>query len=254
MSPTALALIAFSCVFLGTLLALVLRAFLPEHHLSDDSKDVVKLGIGMVATLAALVLGLLLASAKGNFDTMSNELKQAGAKIVLLDSVMAEYGPETREARDLLRQAVTAALQRLWPEETNKAAPAHVPKPGNDLDALQSKLRRLSPHNDTQRSLQSRALQVSADIAEARWLLLTQAGHGSIQKPFLVLLIFWLTIIFAGFGLLSPRNATVIVVLVVCILSATGSLYLILELDRPYGGLIKISSAPLHTALMYMGP
>jgi hypothetical protein len=254
MSALALALIAFACIFGGTLLAVVLRGLLPEHHLSNDSKDVVKLGIGMVATLAALVLGLLLASAKGNFDTMSNELKQTSAKMVLLDSLMAEYGPETRETRDLLRRGVTSALQRVWPEETNKAAPAHVPKPGNDLGALQSKLRQLSPHNDAQRQLQSQALQVSADIAEARWLLLTQAGQGSIQKPFLVLLIFWLIIIFAGFGLLSPRNATVIIVLLVCILSATGSLYLILELDRPYSGLIKVSSTPLHAALFLMGP
>ena len=254
MSPLALSLIAFACILCGTLLASVLRTLLPEHHLSNDSKDVVKLGIGMVATLAALVLGLLLASAKGNFDTMSGELKQTGAKIVLLDRLMAEYGPEAREARDLLRRGLSAAIQRIWPEETNKAAPSHVPEPGNDLEALQSKLRQLSPHNDAQRSVQSRALQVSADISEARWLLLTQAGQGSIQKPFLVLLIFWLIIIFGSFGLLSPRNATVIVVLLVCILSATGSLYLIMELDQPYGGLIKISSAPLHTALMFMGP
>ena len=253
MSPLALSLIAFACVLGGTVLGIVLRALLPEHHLSDDSKDAVKLGIGMVATLTALVLGLLLASAKGNFDTMSNELKQTAAKAVLLDRVMAEYGPETKESRELLRMGVNAALIRIWPEEENRPPSTSLPKPTNYLEILQEKLQQLSPHSDTQRQLQSRAVQVSGEIADMRWLLFTQVGESSIPKPFFIMLVFWLVIIFGSFGLFSPRNATVILVLVVCIVSATGSLYLILELDQPYRGLIKIPSSPLRTALMFMG-
>lgn len=253
MSPPALSLIAFACVLGGTALGMALRSLLPEHHLSDDSRDAVKLGIGMVATLAALVLGLLLASAKGNYDTMSNELKQVSAKIVLLDRVMAQYGPETAETRDLLKKAVTATLQRIWPEKENRAALASLPKPLNYLEMVQDKLRHLSPRNDAQRQLQSRAIQVAGDVADTRWLLYTQVGQSSIQTPFFVLLVFWLVIIFGSFGLFSPRNATVAIVLLVCIISATGSLYLILELDQPYHGLIKISGGPLHTALMYIG-
>src|SRR5512137_2149248 len=109
MGSVTLALIVLACIFGGALVGLVLRAFLPNHHLSDESKDVVRLGTGMIATMAALVLGLLIASAKGTFDTMTTELRQAGSKIVVLDRVMAQYGPETREARDLLRRTVASS-------------------------------------------------------------------------------------------------------------------------------------------------
>ncbi len=102
MSPLVISLIAFGCIFGGMLLGMFLRQVLPEHHLSEESKDVVKLGIGTMATLAALVIGLLIASAKGSFDTLNNGLIKAGSQIILLDRAMAQYGPETREARELL--------------------------------------------------------------------------------------------------------------------------------------------------------
>ena len=253
MSPLVVCLIAFGCIFGGMLLGMVLRGVLPEHHLSGDSKDVVKMGIGMIATLSALVLGLLIASAKGNFDTMNNGLVQTGSKIILLDRVMAQYGPETREARDLLRRGVASAMEHVWPKESTGQTEAKAVDPRAALEALQDKLRQLSPRNDAQRWLQSRALQVSGDIAESRWLLIEQRGHSSLPMPFFVMLVFWLVVIFFCFGLFSPRNATVIVVLLVCALSVAGSLYMILELDRPFEGLITISSAPVRNALMQLG-
>jgi hypothetical protein len=252
-SSLSLSLIALGCIFAGTLLGMGLRSLLPEHHLSDESKDTVKLGTGMVATMAALVLGLLTASAKGAFDTMTIEIRQVGAKIMLLDRVMDQYGPETKEAREHLRRSVTATIQRVWLEETNTVAPAAAGQPESQLEVVQEKLRQLSPQNDAQRWLQSRALQVSADIADAKWLLVQQVGAKSLPMPLLVLLVSWLIIIFASFGLFSPRNATVIIVLFVCALSAAASLFLIMELDQPYQGLVKISSAPLHKALVHIG-
>ena len=253
MSALAISLIAFACVFGGTLLGMFIRTFLPGHHVSDESKDVVKLGTGIIATMAALVLALMIASAKGNFDTMSSELRQAGSRVILLDRIMAHYGPETMEARDLLRRSVTSAIARIWPEDKIRQAVAKAPEGRVDIETIQDKLRQLSPRNDAQRWLQSRALQISGDIAEGRWLLVEQLGQSSVPMPFLVMLVFWLTVIFAGFGLFSPRNATVITVLLVCALSAAGSLFLILELDTPYEGLIKVSSAPLRNALAHLG-
>jgi len=235
------------------LLGMFLRAVLPEHHLSDESKDIVKLGIGTIATLAAVVLGLLIASAKGTFDTMNSGLVQAGSKVILLDRVMARYGPETREARDLLRRNLASVIERTWPKEGTGLTKAKAPDPQASLEALQDKLLQLSPQNDVQRHLQSRALQVSGDIAEGRWLLFQQQGQSSLPIPFLVMLVTWLVIIFFSFGLFSPRNATVIIILLVCALSAAGALYLIQELDRPTGGLIQISSAPLRLVLANLG-
>jgi hypothetical protein len=252
-SSLAISLIAFGCIFGGMLLGMFLRGKLPEHHLSDQSMGVVKLGTGMIATLAALVIGLLIASAKGNFDTMNNGLIHTSSKIMLLDRVMAQYGPETREARDLLRRGLASTIKRIWPKERIEQTEAKVLDPRAGIEALQEKLLQLSPQNEAQRWAQSRALQVSGEIAETRWLLFEQVGLSSLSMPFLVILVFWLVVIFFSFGLSSPRNTTVIVVLLICALSAAGSLFLIQELDQPYGGLIRISSAPLDNALAYLG-
>ena len=267
MTPLTISLVAFACIFGSTLLGMFLRNILPEHHLSDESKDAVKLGIGMIATLAALVLGLLVASAKGTFDTASTGLRQAGARVILLDRVLAHYGPEAMEARQLLRRSVAAVIQQVWPEEQIGTLMAQGREGGGGaaavedklrqqparIEAVQDLLRQLTPKTDTQRSLQSRALQVSGDIAEGRWLLIEQMGQSSFPKPFLVILVFWLFIIFATFGLFSPRNTTVVIVFLICALSVAGALYLIMELDDPYGGLIKVSSAPLRNALTLLG-
>ncbi len=267
MDPTTTSLLAFACIFGGTLFGIFLRTLLPIDHMSDESKDAVKLGIGMIATLAALVLGLLTSSAKGTFDTVSAGLRQTGARVILLDRVMAQYGPETKEIRDLLRRSLATAIEQIWPEdkigpvvakdrEERSGAEALEDKlqqrPAS-IEAVQDKLRQLTPGTDTQRSLYSRALQISGDLAEGRWLLIEQMGQSSFPKPFIIILVFWLTIIFATFGLLSPRNTTVIIVLLVCALSVAGSLFLIMDLDTPYGGLIKVSSAPMRNALLHLG-
>jgi hypothetical protein len=252
-NSVTLSSIALACIFGGMLLGMALRHLLPEHHLSSETKDAVKLGAGMVATLVALVLGLLIASAKGTFDTMTGELRQIGAKMMVLDSVMAQYGPETKEARDLLHRGIATTLQRIWPEETTTLEVAKARQPSTDVEALQDKLLKLSPRNDRERWIQSRALQMNAEIAEARLVLVQQVGESSLPTPFRVLLVCWLTLIFASFGLFSPRNTTVIVALFICALSAAASLFLILELDQPYQGIIKISSAPLRSALAVIG-
>jgi len=251
--PLVISLIAFGCICGGLLLGMVLRAVLPEHHLSVESRDVVKLGTGTIATLAALVLGLLIGSAKGNFDSASNGLVQMGSKIILLDRVLAHYGPETRETRDLLLRSVSSAIGKVSPNKRTEQVETMAFDPKGGLEVLQRQLRQLSPQNDAQRWLQSRALQVSSDIADVTWLLMEQQWHRSLPRPLLGILVSWLVVIFFSFGLLSPRNATVMVILLVCALSAAGSLYMILELDRHFGGLITVSSAPLENALGQLG-
>ncbi|HAR94351.1 MAG TPA: hypothetical protein DCR97_00060 [Deltaproteobacteria bacterium] len=240
------------CIFGGTLFGIKLRFVLPDHHLSEESRDTVRLGTGMVATLAALVLGLLIASAKDHFQTLSGEIGQVAAKVMQIDTVLADYGPETREVRDMLRSGIASAIKHYWSPKTDLVA-AQAQKAGAVLRELRNKLLELSPHNDAQRWLRSRALQLSADIADTRWLLAQQIGETVLPMPFLVLLISWLTLIFMSFGLFSPKNWTVIIVLFVCALSAAASIFFILELGQPYQGLIRISSAPLQKALVIMG-
>jgi hypothetical protein len=248
-SGMAISWIVFACVFGGALLGVCLRAMLPEHHLSTDSKDVVKLGTGLLATMAALVLGLLIASAKGSYDAQRSDLTQVSVDIIGLDRVMTHYGPETKDARDLLRRTVAGSLDRMWPKDASR--PAQL-EPTAGPEALYDTIQGLSPQNDAQRSLQAQALRISTDLGRTRWLLFEQRS-GSIPLPFLVVLISWVTIIFISFGLFAPPNATVMATLLVCALSVAGAIFLILELDQPFGGFMQISSAPLRDALARLG-
>src|ERR1700738_3239880 len=244
MNAIALSCITFVCISGGALLGM----FLPGHHLSTDDKDVVRLGTGLIGTIAALVLGLLIASAKGSYDTQSAQIKQMTANIVLLDHFLEQYGPETGAARNLMRRGVVVLDDRMWRENSSDLAKAAPFEASAASDAFYAKLQELSPQNESQRSLQARAIQTSTDIAQTRLLLFTQTDN-SIPMPFLVVLIFWLTIIFASFSLFARPNAIVIGSLLIFALSAAGAIYLILELGQPFAGLMQISSAPLRNAL-----
>ncbi len=255
MSDLAIASIIFACVFSGALLGMLLRVALPEHHLDDRSKDVVRLGMGLVATMAALVLGLLVASAKSAYDSQKNELDQISASLVLLDSVLAQYGPEAQEARDGLRQAAAVGLERLWPQDATQTAASAAPGTfvrGAGI-SLYGKIQEFSPQNDMQRRLQSAALQITEELGQARWLLAAQGESVSVPMPFLVILVFWLAVLFVSFGLFAPPNATVVATLFLCAQSVSAAIFLILELAQPFEGLIQISSAPLRNALALLG-
>jgi hypothetical protein len=250
--PTEIALIVFGCGFGGALLGMVLRGLIPEHHLSEDTKDVIKLGMGLIATMTALVLGLMIASAKSSYDTQDEAVKHTAAKVLLLDRMLSNYGPETTEARELLRRTVASRLEAIWPEDRSQRARLDAPEAALTHRGIEARILQLSPQSDAQRWLQTQALRVSRDIMETRWLVLGSLGS-SIPVQFLVVVVFWLMIIFGSFGLFAPRNATVVAVLFLCALSVAGSIFLILEMDQPFEGLMKISSAPLRYTLSHLG-
>jgi hypothetical protein len=251
-SSIAISCVAFACVFGGALLAMFVGRALPERHLSGDSKDVIKLMMALMATLAALVLGLLIATTKATFDTQSSAIKQISTNVILLDRVLANYGSETQDARGLLHRSAALTLDRIWP--ANNARPADL-APGEErreMHIFYDEVAALSPQKDARASLKARALQITFDLAQTRYQLFVQEDS-SIPLPFLVVLVFWLTMLFAGYGLLAPRNPTVIAALFVCTLSVSGAIFLILEMAKPLEGTMRISSAPLHDALSHLG-
>jgi hypothetical protein len=232
-------------VFVGTLL----RRALPEHHLDEHAKDVVRLGVGLIATIAALVLGLLIAAAKGSFDTQTSQVRQITADLILLDNILAQYGPEARPVREQIRSTVGSFADRLWRE---KQADSRGPfQTDGTEEQVYLEIQKLSPHDNIQRSLQSRAVQISNDLAQVRFLLFVESEN-LIPTPFLAVLAIWLMIIFASFSLFSPLNVTVLTSLVLFALSAACAIFLILQLSRPFTGLMSISSAPLRNALGQM--
>jgi hypothetical protein len=249
MGAIAIALIVFACVFGGALVGMAVRGRLPAHHLADESKDVMKLGMGLVATMAALVLGLMIASAKSSYEAQRTGFEQVAANLILLDKTLARFGQDAGAARAQLRRTVAAALQRIWPEEGAPATGLAAKQTTDDSSTLLAQVLALSPHDEAQRWLQSQALQIGAELARTRWLLFEEQQGASIPVAFLAVLVFWLAVLFASFGLFSRPNVTIIVTLLVCALSVSGAVFLVLEMDRPFSGMVKISSAPLRGVL-----
>lgn len=252
MSSLAIALIVFLCVFVSGLLGLVLRMCLPSPHLREESIGIVKHGTGLIATLAALVLGLMIASAKASFDTIKNEVGQMAVRVVQLDRVLAHYGAEAKETRDLLHPVIASAIEVIFSDEGTGQTRMDTPERLARIEDIQAKLRDLVPRTDAQRALQARATELVTELVHMRWLLIVQA-ESAIPTLFLVVLVFWLAIIFAGFGLQSANNTTVVAIMIVCALSVSGAIFLIEEMDRPLVGLIKVSRAPLRNALAHLG-
>lgn len=250
MSPIAISGIVFASLFGGALLGFWLRRALPDHHLSAEAKDTIKLGIGLIGTMGALVLGLLVSTAKGSYDTQKSELTQMSAKVILLDRVLARYGPDAAGVRATLKDSVAFVLVQIWPEDRSVSSELDPSKSGAEI--LFEKVQELVPKTDAQRALQAQALSIGSEMAHLRWLLFQQSGS-SISTVFLVVVVFWLCVVFMSFGLFAPGNTTVIVTLLLCALAVAGAIFLILELDQPFNGFIQISSAPLRNALAHLG-
>jgi hypothetical protein len=246
MSSLAISLTAFAFVFGAAVFGMLFRGSLPQHHLSSDSKDTVKSAIGLVSTMSALVLGLLVSSAKSFYDTQSAELNQMSADVVALDRLLAHYGPETKEGREALRGSVVRQLEQIWPQKSKQSE-----APGTS-EALVDRIQELSPKDDRQHSLQAQAISMAISLGRMRWLMYEQ-GNASVSKPMLAIMVFWLAVVFLSFGLFAPHNTTTTVSLFAAGLSVSGAIFLILEMYSPFAGLIQISSAPLRSALAHLG-
>jgi hypothetical protein len=250
MSSAAGSLVVFSCVFGGALLGLFLRTVLPEHHLNADSKSTITVGMGLIGTMAALVLGLVVSSAASSYFAERDELTQVSSRLILMDRILAHYGPEANEVRQQLRQNVETVLDQVWPEERSQSS--HSTARNMRGEAMYDEIQQLSPQNDSQRSLKNAALGIALEVGKTRWLMFEQQ-RAPIPAGFMAVVVLWLTIVFTSFGLFAPRNGTVIVTLFLGALSVAGAMLLIAELYTPFQGMIRLSSAPVRSALELMG-
>ncbi len=251
MDPTLTGLTAFMLALGGAFLGIAMGKYLPKHHTDADTKDVIKVSVAVVATLAALVAGLLISAAKNSFDTKDTELRRVSARIIQLDRTLAEYGEETKAARTLLRGMVEQALAAIWEDGRGRIDPDAINR-GEGMAPMRQLLLRLTPTNEAKTWLRYSALQITSDIDDLR-LQALEHKDGSVRWPFVAVLIFWFAIIFFSFGLFAPRNGTVYVILTASALSVSAALYLIVQMDRPYSGLIQISKEPLELVLTKIG-
>jgi hypothetical protein len=231
------------------MLGMYLRTRLPEKHLGDDSRHVIEVGLGIVGTMAGLVLGLLVASATTYYTAQRQELQDVSSRVILLDRVLAHYGPEAEPARRALRAGVQATINRIWP--TNGSAAQMNPLAVNP-DTFFDEVAGLTPKNDQQRTLKGNAVSLALSLAQVRWLMYEQTGS-SVSVPELILMIAWFTITFTGFGLFAPSNGVVRTALALGALAISGAIFVTLEMYTPFSGIIQISSEPLQQALVNLG-
>ena len=251
MSDLILSLIVTGCVFVGGVLGLQLHRVLPQDHLTKETLDVVRLGTGMVSVLASLVFGLLIATAKTASDTGDHEIRAYAADTVLLDRLLRSYGEETATPRALLRRATERTLRDLWPGPDEPFVGIDDASAGTLLEQAQEMIEVLAPVDPRQSWLRQQALQSSLSLLRQRWLMIEQSGS-SIRPAILTVLIMWTVAIFVSFGLNAPRNATVVVAFLIISMAIGGAVFLILEMDSQFQGLLRLSDLPLRIALAEM--
>jgi hypothetical protein len=192
------------------------------------------------------------ASAKTSFDTTQEEITQRAAKFIFLDRLLADYGPETKDTREQLRRTVAATIEMLWPKKKNGTSGLTEYERMNGMQITQMTLLKVTPATDAQRRLYATAQQLLTDLRQSRWVLI-QRSQRVIPLPFLVVLLFWLTMLHISFGLFAPRNATVITVLFISALSVSGAIFIVLDMTHPLQGVITVSGAPMRRALEHLG-
>jgi hypothetical protein len=252
MSSLIVAMLVFTATFGGGVVGLYLHGRLPSHHREIESKDVVKLVMGLVATLAALVLGLLISSAHRAYEAQQAEVQQIAVHLFQLDRALDRLGPDARESRALLHAIVKAEVARAS-ETGGIQRSIETPMEAQRAAALLfERITAVKPADDAQRFVQARAVQLLGMLGDTR-LLLSEQSRGAISWPFLVVLVFWLAMLFVGFGLFAKRNATVVAALLLGALSVSGAIFLILEMNRPYTGMMQISIEPIRFVMSRMG-
>ena len=239
-------LVTFVSIAVGGALGMLVRIRLPQAQLAE-SKEVIRLGAGLMGTVAALVLGLMIASAKNSFDSQIANVRQLAANIILLDELLEQYGPETSEARVMIRRAAAITVQRVWRENTG-ADRAETFSPSAAATQFFLTVESLSPNNDLQRSIKPRILEVGTDLARTRLLMFVHVDN-PIPAPLLVIMILWLTVIFASFTLFSDANVVVATASLIYALAVSSALFLIVDMSQPFTGLMKIPSEPLKHVL-----
>jgi len=252
MTPLLLTLLVLVCTFGGALLGMWLRRVLPPHHFNDESRDVVRISIGLVVTMTALILGLVVSSAKSTFDAEDLAVKQSAADVLALDQTLKLYGSETLAIRQSVRQSVANRIAGTWPEVGASAPPEDHVRGDSSPEQVFAQILALKPATDPQRWLQSQALQLTSDLQQNRWLMM-ERQVSTAGRPFIFALTSWLVLIFVSFGLFAPRHATGIGALLTCSLSVAAAIFLIHEMQHPYQGMIKVSPEPLQFALSQIG-
>jgi hypothetical protein len=246
-NPAIVALIVLAVIVAGAFLGAQIRYLLPAHHLTEDTKNLVTVSTAVVATVSALVLGLLISNANTTFTRLGGEVTALSAEILRLDHILRRYGADAEPARSKLLQYTERKADDLFPDDRARVNLSD----GSTYELLQQLedlILRLRPANARDQWWQNQAMLLAARIGESRWLLAQQVGQGT-PKLFVAVLVFWLALLFGSFGLFAPRNLTSAVILTLCALAVAGAVGMFLKLEQGFGGIVRISSQPMRQAV-----
>ena len=249
MHDLAVATMIFAIVFGGAIVGMGLRRRLPPEHLGSDAKETVRLATGLIVTMTGLVLGMLVSSAKGYYDSQKSVVAQMSSQVIQLNALLLDYGPEAKSIRGLARQLTEDALDRIWPNEKSGSSQL---KPADSGQRINEELDRLVPKDERQAATKGQIVSAIRNMRTAYWLTFLESEQASISKPLLLAVTSWLVAIFVGFGMFAPSNTTVLMTLVVCALAVSGAIFVIMEMYSPFSGLLRISPVPVHDALNQM--
>jgi hypothetical protein len=239
--------IVFVALLAGSFAGVKVRDRLPKHHLTDETKNLVSISTAVVATLSALVLGLLISNANASFTRLGGEVTALSAQILRLDHVLRRYGADAEPARNTVLQYAEHKADDLFPDDPDDVRLSN-PATYEKLQRLEDMLLTLKPANPRDQWWLAQAMALSAKIGDTRWMIAQQIGQGT-PKAFVALLVFWLALLFASFGLFAPPNLTSAVTLTLCALAVAGAVAMFLELEQGLGGIVRISPEPMRQAV-----
>lgn len=249
MSSIFAGLSALAAIFGGVLIGILAQRLLPKGHLSKETRDAVTISMAVVGTLSALVVGLLISTASTSFSARTNAISELAVDIIRLNRSLERYGPDSQPIRNTIRDYAQA-------KEGELASGVERGDMGLRtlaiLETVSDQIFALQPADDRERHIQTQAVELINSISEARWLLV-EKDKSAVPIPFLILLIFWLAILFASFGLFAPPNATAVAALFLCSVAVSGGIFMILELAAPSEGVIQPSLAPIRAAITELG-
>ena len=249
MDTLAVSTLIFAIVFGGAIAGIGLRRTVPPEHLGSDAKETVRLATGLVVTMTGLVLGMLVSSAKSYYDGQKNVVAEMSARIVQLDSLLLDYGPEAGSARRVAREFVEDSMYRIWPEERSETSQL---KPKNNVERINKELERLAPKDERQAALRAQIASAIRELQRSYWLMYLVSEQASVSIPLFVVVTSWLVAIFVSFGMFAPSNSTVMITLVVCALAVSAAIFIIMQLYSPFSGILKISPVAIRDALKQM--
>ena len=246
-TPLIIVLLVFAVILSGAFVGALVRRRVPQHNLTEETKSMVSVSMAVIATISALVLGLLLSNANSSFNAVQGQVNFISAEILRLDQLLRRYGSETKPAREKLRQYAERKRDALFPKNP---ADFHLgDQPTYELlQEVEDLVLAIKPSNARDQWWLAQATTLASKIGDARFLLAQQAGQGT-PIPVVLLLVLWLTLLFASFTLFAPSNIISTATLTLCALAIAGAVGMILDLERGFGGLVHVSPQPMNHAV-----